>query len=675
MSTGYVAVGWSPGKKRYDAVIAAAVVLYLVVFSGVSLALRPEITAETLLIRAFGSLALTLLHVVLAIGPLARLDARFLPLLWNRRHLGVTMFLCGLAHGGLALFQFHFLGDRNPLVSLLTSNTQWGSLAEFPFQQLGAAALVILFLMAATSHDFWLVNLSAPVWKRLHMAVYFAYALLVGHVALGTLQDETSPLALGAFAAGMMALIALHVAAAFKGRALDREIDALGADGFVEACRVGDIRDKRAKIVTLAGERVAIFRYDGKLSAVSNVCQHQNGPLGEGRILDGCITCPWHGFQYRPADGASPAPFTERVPTFRLRLVDGDRVFVDPRPLAAGTFVEPVAFEEKDLFEGKKDSVKSGEERAAVAGVESPLSPARISDDRAAIAGVGPLRSPARISDDRAAVAGVAPKQAPQKLDEFFVAYLPVPAALARFARGVAAAVLVGCVAIAAAVASGQKPLGQGKFEYDKSTKFEGQLVTGPVAGILQRSASAAPGTSSTESFLPLVGAGKHGPSRELLAAGDRPVALEGHLIERYGKRLVEVVKEDPVAASALSRPMAPAIQISLGRQTLRGEIVDSKCWFGVMKPGQGKAHRDCAVRCISGGAPPAFVVRSIDPAGAAGTERTTILLLVGVSGESIASRILDLVAEPVEIFGDVSRLGDQLLISTDPSTIRRIHG
>ncbi len=83
------------------------------------------------------------------------------------------------------------------------------------------------------------------------------------------------------------------------------------------------------------------------------------------------------------------------------------------------------------------------------------------------------------------------------------------------------------------------------------------------------------------------------------------------------------------------------------------------------MKPGQGKAHRDCAVRCISGGAPPAFVVRS---AGAAG-ERTLILLLVGADGGSIANRILDLVAEPVEIEGEVSRLGDQLVLSTDPAT------
>ncbi len=83
-------------------------------------------------------------------------------------------------------------------------------------------------------------------------------------------------------------------------------------------------------VVTLGGERVAVFRHDGKVSAMSNVCQHQNGPLGEGKIVDGLVVCPWHGFQYRPDCGASPAPFTEKVPTFRVRVAGG-RVLVDPR--------------------------------------------------------------------------------------------------------------------------------------------------------------------------------------------------------------------------------------------------------------------------------------------------------------------------------------------------------
>ena len=109
---------------------------------------------------------------------------------------------------------------------------------------------------------------------------------------------------------------------------------------YIDACAAADIPEKRARIVCLSGERVAIFKYDGKISAVSNVCQHQNGPLGEGKILDGCITCPWHGYQYLPDTGASPPPFVEKVPTFNVRVKRG-RVLVHPKPNPPGQRAEP----------------------------------------------------------------------------------------------------------------------------------------------------------------------------------------------------------------------------------------------------------------------------------------------------------------------------------------------
>jgi nitrite reductase/ring-hydroxylating ferredoxin subunit/DMSO/TMAO reductase YedYZ heme-binding membrane subunit len=290
------------------------------------------------------------LHLILCIGPLARLDARFLPLLYNRRHMGVTMFFLALSHGVFSTIQYHALGDRNPLVSLLTSNTRWDSLTQFPFELLGLAGLAILFAMAATSHDFWLSNLSAPVWKSLHMLVYPAYTLLVMHVVLGFLQSERSPWLAGLLVLGAATVLGLQLIAGLRERRLDRPADHVSrarddGESWIDVCAPGDIPEKRARILSLAGERVAIFRYDGKISALSNVCQHQNGPLGEGRIIDGCVTCPWHGYQYVPSNGSSPPPFEERVPTFRVRVRAG-RVEVDPRPLPAGTEVEPARWEE-----------------------------------------------------------------------------------------------------------------------------------------------------------------------------------------------------------------------------------------------------------------------------------------------------------------------------------------
>ena len=106
--------------------MVSGVVLYLIVFTVVMLLRHPAVTAETALIRAAGSGALVLLHVILCIGPLCRLSPRFLPLLYNRRHMGVTMFALALVHGAFAIFQYHALGDTNPFVSVIAGVPWWG---------------------------------------------------------------------------------------------------------------------------------------------------------------------------------------------------------------------------------------------------------------------------------------------------------------------------------------------------------------------------------------------------------------------------------------------------------------------------------------------------------------------------------------------------------------------
>jgi nitrite reductase/ring-hydroxylating ferredoxin subunit/DMSO/TMAO reductase YedYZ heme-binding membrane subunit len=344
MSESYVAVSWNRQKKIYDAIIGVGVVVYLALFIGLGSVLHPTATIETLLIRGFGTIAILLLHIILIIGPLCRLSSKFLPLLYNRRHLGVTTFFLGLIHAVIVIIQFHSFGDLNPIVSILINNTNFGSIPDFPFQILGLVALIILFLMAVTSHDFWLNNLTAPVWKTLHTLVYVAYALLIGHVSLGVLQAETNPVLAGSLGLGLVLVTGLHLAAAFKESKIDVEKTVSGND-FVEVCTFDEIPENRACIATVSGERVAVFKYGGKVSAISNVCQHQNGPLGEGEIIDGCITCPWHGFQYEPETGASPPPFTEKVPTFNVKIEDG-KVFVDKVPNKAGTPVEPAKIDD-----------------------------------------------------------------------------------------------------------------------------------------------------------------------------------------------------------------------------------------------------------------------------------------------------------------------------------------
>ncbi len=341
MSVAYIPVQWNRFKYWYDAALALAVGLYLYVFVELGpglLGQDPPVTPQIHNARAFGSCAFLMMTVILAIGPLARLDRRFLPVLYNRRHFGVMTAVVAVSH---FLFVFGWYFAFTPLDSweaILFSNRAYGSALGFPFEALGIVALISLLILAATSHDFWLSFLTPRIWKALHYLIYPAYAAVVGHVTLGVAQSE--PLGFPILVwAGALLVAGLHVAAWAHERR--RDVDS-GAGSWEAVCRPAEIAEGRARVARLStGERVAVFRHEGRLSAISNACAHQNGPLGEGRVIDGCVTCPWHGFQYRLEDGCAPAPFTEKLPTYRLRLRNGF-VEVDPRANPPGTPVTPL---------------------------------------------------------------------------------------------------------------------------------------------------------------------------------------------------------------------------------------------------------------------------------------------------------------------------------------------
>lgn len=342
MSHRHLPVGWTAAKRAYDLVLLAGVVGYILAFLHLGPLLQDPgraLDGQSLAIKAYGSCAFLLLTAALAIGPLARLDRRFLPLLYNRRHLGVVTFLVALSHAAEVLGWHFAFSPTPPLVAMLSSEPPPGAAPGLPFVPLGVAALLILFALAATSHDFWLAFLTPPTWKALHMAVYPAYALVVAHVALGALQAATTPVLALMLLGSAGSLLALHIAAALH----DRHAVPAVERGWIAVGRADAVPEGRALVVhPPEGDPVAVFRHEGRLSAVSHLCAHQNGPLGEGRIVDGCITCPWHGYQYRPEDGCSPPPFTERVATYNLRL-DGPMLLLDPRPNPLGTRVEPLA--------------------------------------------------------------------------------------------------------------------------------------------------------------------------------------------------------------------------------------------------------------------------------------------------------------------------------------------
>lgn len=338
MSVRYVPVGWSRTKLVYDAILLAGVTAYLQIFIHLGPVLQPAIAPPdhgSLGLRAYGTCAFLLLTLLLCIGPLARLDRRFLPLLYNRRHFGVITCSVAAGHAWHVLGWYFAFADIDPYTGALIADTSFLQLRGFPFIPFGIAALAIMTALAATSHDFWLNFLTPPVWKRLHMGIYAAYALMVLHVAMGALQSSANPVLAMVTAASVAVVTGLHL--------LARHRPPPPPEGdWIDAGPLADIADGHGITVQLgAGRAAAIFRDGDTLAAIDAHCAHQNGPLGEGRVIDGCITCPWHGFQYRLTDGCAPAPFTEKLATYRLDLRDG-RVWLDRRANPPGTPQEPL---------------------------------------------------------------------------------------------------------------------------------------------------------------------------------------------------------------------------------------------------------------------------------------------------------------------------------------------
>ncbi|MEP4249584.1 Rieske 2Fe-2S domain-containing protein [Tateyamaria sp.] len=344
MSVKYIPVQWNNNKWIYDAVMLLGVAIFLYIFLNASpdiLDHERPINPQVHNARAFGACAFVMLTVILCIGPLARLDKRFLPLLYNRRHFGVMTTFVGITHASYIVDWYFAFSSSDKYEALLFSNTSYGQLSGFPFEVFGIFALSILVILAATSHDFWMKFLTAPVWKRIHYLIYPAYLSVVAHVSLGILQDQQAHAFTVIFIVGAAAVGILHLLAALHERRQDKAIAAQPAD-WIEVCDVSEMSEGFAKIKLLPdGKRVAVFLMEGQLSAISNACAHQNGPLGEGRVLDCFVTCPWHGFQYNVRNGQSPAPFTEKVPTYNLRLM-GTSVQVDPNANPPGTPVDPV---------------------------------------------------------------------------------------------------------------------------------------------------------------------------------------------------------------------------------------------------------------------------------------------------------------------------------------------
>jgi hypothetical protein len=251
------------------------------------------------------------------------------------------------------------------------------------------------------------------------------------------------------------------------------------------------------------------------------------------------------------------------------------------------------------------------------------------------------------------------------KSEEFYIGYQPkAPSGLAALIRRVAVALLALSAVISVIVVIGQRKFPASFFEFGREREFMGIVHERPFPMLLVTRPGAT-GTLARHSRYTLVATGKHGASNEVRGFEGRRVSIRGSLIYRDGETMIEVTSGSLTVIPSETEGISPRGDW-LGVQTLKGEIVDSKCYLGAMNPGSAGPHRECAVRCISGGIPPLFIVHSDEG-------ETSALWLISVSGKPVGREVLDMVAQPVEITGEVKREGDQLYLRAEPSTYRRL--
>jgi hypothetical protein len=243
--------------------------------------------------------------------------------------------------------------------------------------------------------------------------------------------------------------------------------------------------------------------------------------------------------------------------------------------------------------------------------------------------------------------------------NEFFVGWQgKTSAKTARRLTAVSIALALSALGAVFGFAALQRTIGPARWDYGTARGFSGTFFAQPVPTLL---------ADDGATYL-LVFPNKFGFDPQTARSLDgQLVRLSGSLLQRDDQAMLEVQPHSIEALDPAPRPTPDRrAAVDLGEHTLRGEIVDSKCFLGAMNPGVLKPHRACAIRCISGGIPPMLVVRG--PAGS-----PTCYLLIGPNGEAIHRDVLDFVAEPVEIRGRVQRLGEQLVLRARPDAIQRL--
>ncbi|MEM7682899.1 MAG: hypothetical protein AAF288_13160 [Planctomycetota bacterium] len=259
-------------------------------------------------------------------------------------------------------------------------------------------------------------------------------------------------------------------------------------------------------------------------------------------------------------------------------------------------------------------------------------------------------------------------KSPPPAQEDFYVGYLPTPPRTRKLVLGVSVCVVLGALLLGGAIASQQSDPGDGVWDTANETVLQGALVLEPYPALLiPRELGGQPVSDDAPyETVHLVLPGKFGAQQAVQDLGPGPSEARGALIQRRGMRMLEL--KDIDAVRRLEGPPADLVpadaqaKINPAVVSFTGEIIDPKCYLGVMKPGHGRTHKACGMLCIRGGIPPMFKVD--------GQPDAPLLLLADDQGGSAQTLALEYFAEPVRITGRIETRGDLQVFRVNPDGV-----
>ena len=243
--------------------------------------------------------------------------------------------------------------------------------------------------------------------------------------------------------------------------------------------------------------------------------------------------------------------------------------------------------------------------------------------------------------------------------NEFYIGYIPkAPKTLAKWLRKIMIALLVLFALVSVFVASSQDRFAQTNFEYGQYTQLKGIVSLKPVPRLIVN--------FGKSGVIPLFQNIEKTTGKPIT---DLEFTLNGTLIYGEGKVVFELTDQQAsiLDYTPLNQSYYQPRTKELGEQSVYGEIIDPKCYFGVMKPGFGKVHRSCAIRCIAGGITPVMLTTNKNG-------DNQFILLTPNNNLKDVHHFPNLAGKKLTIRGHLSQLDDWLILTPQELKSTHIH-